>query len=308
MKYVLGLLTASLFFASCTSDKDLGAVEMTSSYNDEVEDFYEYRRGRLTEPFGWLRLTGMYWLEEGENTFGSGSDNDIVFPEVYIPERAGSFWLEGDSVQILVKPEAPVTIEDLPVRPDRKVLFFSEDLSPMANQGSLHWRVIRRDDLLGIRLYNTDNEVVDAFTGFDRYEVDPKYNVKARFRAHEEPTTVSVVNVLGQESEVNSPGRLHFHLDGEPFSLIALEGNDRMFLILGDKTNRSETFQGGRYMYIDYPEDGSDITSIDFNKAYNPPCAFSEYTTCQFPPRENILETFVRAGEKRPDASFLSIK
>ena len=305
MKYVLGLLTASLFFASCTSDKDLGAVEVTSSYYDEIEDFYEYRRGRLTEPFGWLRLTGMYWLEEGENTFGSGSDNDVVFPEGYIPQRAGAFVLENDAVTMSVRAGVSITIEDEPVQ---EALIFEEDFSPMANYGSLHWRVIRRDDLLGIRLYNTDNETVDAFAGFDRYEVDSSYNVKARFRAHDEPTTVSVVNVLGQESEVNSPGRVHFHLDGEPFSLIALEGNERMFLILGDKTNRSETFQGGRYMYIDYPEDGSDITSIDFNKAYNPPCSFSDYTTCQFPPRENILETFVKAGEKRPSAEFLSNK
>jgi uncharacterized protein (DUF1684 family) len=97
-----------------------------------------------------------------------------------------------------------------------------------------------------------------------------------------------------------SPGILEFDLDGTVHTLHALEGDTRYFVIFGDSTNRTTTYQAGRFMYIDPPAEGTDLTVIDFNKAYNPPCSFSAFTTCQLPPDGNVLSVSITAGEKRP--------
>lgn len=97
-----------------------------------------------------------------------------------------------------------------------------------------------------------------------------------------------------------TPGTIEFIKNGELFTLDALEGTDQMFLIAGDLTNQTETYQAGRYIYIDYPEEGSDYTIIDFNKIYNPPCSYNLFTTCQLPPMQNRLDLEITAGEKRP--------
>lgn len=111
--------------------------------------------------------------------------------------------------------------------------------------------------------------------------------------------TLPVLNVLGQSVDTPSPGILEFVIDGEIFNLDTLEGSERLFIILGDETNKNETYQAGRYLYVDYP-DGDGYTIIDFNRAYNPPCAYSKFTTCQLPPPQNRLDVAITAGEKRP--------
>jgi uncharacterized protein (DUF1684 family) len=305
MKKIVLLAFATMFVLGCTSKSDLGIAQTGADYESEVEAFFENRIERLKEPLGWMRLAGMYWLDEGEQSFGGGAQNDIVFPEGYISDTAGTLIFDGETVEMRVAEGVVISVNDEPVR---QAVLLSEEISDVfAVHGSLHWTIIRREDLTGIRLYNTENEHIDQFTGFDRFPTDSKYFVNARMIPHSEPTTIPIINVLGQTSEVNSPGRLHFHIDGESYSLIALEGGERMFIIVGDETNRTQTFQGGRYMYIDYPEEGSDITQIDFNLLYNPPCAYNPYTTCQFPPRENIFPIAINAGEKRPSAEYSAL-
>jgi uncharacterized protein (DUF1684 family) len=291
-----------LFVVVSCGKEDLGNAPIPDDYEEQIREFYENRRASLTAPLGWMRLAGMYWLDAGENTFGDAPGVDVMLPEGFGLPRMGSFVLENDTVVMELADGVSVLVDEIPA--GGKVVLFDGDINPMVNYGTLHWTVIQRSDLIGIRLYNTVNELADRFVAFDRYPFNLDFLVRARLVPHPEPTTVGVVNILGQLSEVNSPGRLHFSIRGEPYSLIALEGGARMFVIVGDETNRSETFQGGRYMYIDYPPEGSDITIIDFHKAYNPPCAFNAYTTCQFPPRENILPIAIRAGEKRPSPEY----
>lgn len=296
------LISTHALLTACSAEENLGNAEPSSTYLNDVEAFFSNRTERLKEPLGWMRLAGMYWLEEGSQTFGSSERADIVFPAGYIPEMAGRFNFDGETVRMEVDRGITITVDGKAVQ--EAVLHDDTHSDVFAVYETLHWTVIKRGDLTGIRLYNTQSERIDQFQGFDRFPVDEQYYVNARMVLHEEPTTIPVVNVLGQTSEVRSPGRLHFHLHGRPYSLIALEGGERMFVIVGDETNRTDTFQGGRYIYIDYSEEGSDITRIDFNLLYNPPCAFNPYTTCQFPPRENILPIRVEAGELRPIEPF----
>ncbi len=287
---------AVVLLAGCARS-DLGPAPVADDYPREVEEWMQERVESLTEPTGWMRLAGMYWLDEGVNRFGSGPDVDVRFPERTIPELAGMLTLSNGTVTMQAEPGVEITHEGESVR---EMVLYDGDGFPEVEHGSLLWHVIVRDELTGIRLYNKENEQADNFTGFPRYEIDKKWHLRARYIPNPEGTTISIVNVLGQQIEAQSPGVLEFKIDSEVYTLDAIENSTRMFIIVGDLTNRDETYQAGRYMYIDYPEEGSDYTIIDFNKAYNPPCAYNKFTTCQLPPLQNRLNVAITAGEKRP--------
>lgn len=276
-----------------------GPAPVPENYAELHEKWKADRLESLTNPTGWMRLAGMYWLNEGENSFGSGPDQDIRFPEGTIPEHAGTFVLEQNTVIMKTAAGVSITHEAEPVE---EMVIYDGENSPHLQHEDLEWLVIQRGDLTGIRLYNKENEKVDRFTGFDSYPLSAEWVFCAKFIPATESTTIPIVNILGQSEEVASPGRLEFQAEGKTYSLAALESaTGRMFIILGDETNQTETYQAGRYMYIDYPEEGGDYTVIDFNKAYNPPCAYSLFTTCQLPPSQNRLDLAITAGEKRPD-------
>lgn len=299
------LLMVVLFGIGCSTN-DLGPVKVDANYSEGVEAFFETRSESLSAPTGWLRLNGMFWFEEGRNTFGSGKDRDIIFPEGSIPSNAGYFELKDGIVTVQVQRGVDLKIDGETIT--NAVIFDqANDIAPNLTHADLEWFIIRRDSLIGVRLYNKANENADTFEGFDRFTVNTDFYVHGRLVPHAEPTTIRVVNVLGQEDDVASPGVVEFEIRGEKYSLVALQGTNRMFMIFGDPTNRTETYQAGRYMYIDYPEEGDDATILDFNRSYNPPCAFSQFTTCQLPPRQNILRLPIEAGEKRPGPGYQAV-
>lgn len=285
-----------ILLAYCSRD-DLGPAPVAEDYHSELEEWKMDRLESLTSPTGWMRLAGMHFLEEGENRFGSGDDVDIQFPEGSIPEFAGTITLQNDTVVISVAEGVDITHDNNLV--DTMVIYDGED-APAIEYGSLEWIIIEREGLFAVRLYNKENQKVDEFEGFPRYETSTDWVLKAKFYPAPEGTTIPIINVLGQQAETPSPGTLEFMINDNIYTLDALEGSERLFIIVADLTNRTETYQAGRYMYIDYPEDGSDYTVIDFNKAYNPPCAYNLYTTCQLPPMQNRLNVAITAGELRP--------
>lgn len=248
---------------SCTR---YGQAPVPSDYHVQLDAWIETRITNLKAPTGWLRLSGMIWLDEGVTTFEAGQ----VLRSDTLVYHADSLVFDGSTAKIV-------------------------------ENGPYRWTIIRRSDLLGIRIWNTVNAQVDSFSAIPRYPTDTTFIRAARFKKNPVGTTLRVVNILGQIENVPSPGVLEFDIDGTRYTLDALIGGERMFVILGDATNRTETYQGGRYMYIDYPAEGTDRTVIDFNKAYNPPCAFTPYSTCQLPPKQNVLPISIPAGEKRPN-------
>ena len=297
-KLFLFVVLSTLFFAGCERT-ELGKAPVPDNYEQIIEEWKQNRVETLKAPTGWLRLAGMFILEEGENTFGSGEDVDVRFPENKIGRNAGSFILEDGKVKMDLQDDIEITHNNEQVS-SGKIIYDGEN-APELEHGDLHWFVIQRQDLFAIRLYNKDNEKADEFTGFPRYEKDENWRLKARFKPNPEGSQIIILNVLNQAEPINSPGVLEFEVDGERYTIDALSSADgRLFLIVGDETNRSETYQAGRYMYIDPPEEGSNYTVIDFNKIYNPPCAYNTHTTCQLPPPQNRLELSITAGEKRP--------
>jgi len=293
-KYCI-MIFCTAHLLSCGSDKP-GQAPVPDGYEEQITEWKEYRVDRLTEPTGWLRLADLIWLEEGENSFGSGAEVDIRFPAGTIAEDAGKFILYGDHVEMEVTGDITISHDGEAVH---QMVIFDGENRPEIHHEDLIWYVDTRGDRHGIRIYNQDTPEADAFNGFPFYPLDPAWHREARFIPWEEDRTISIVNVLGDTIDRHSPGKVEFTIDGEIYSLDTFESASGLFLMFTDQTGRTETYQAGRYMIINHPDEVGN-TVIDFNKAYNPPCAFSKLTTCQLPPTQNRLDVEITAGEKRP--------
>lgn len=294
----LSLFIALILTSGCT-DIDQSAknqAETTPEYVAIVDEWHQARESKLKEPDGWLTLAGLFWLQEGDNTFGSGPDNSLTFPEGRIPGRAGVISLKGDTVTTRINPGVEVLLNGAPVR--EALLYTSGmDSVPKLSHGSLTWFVIKRGNRYGIRLRDLQNDALVHFKGIKRFPVKADWRVQASFVAHPTPKQIAITNIVGQTSMQESPGTVIFTLNGEQYQLDALLEGEELFIIFADKTNGLETYGAGRYLYADKP--GPDGTTIlDFNKASNPPCDFVSYATCPLPPRQNFLPIMIEAGEK----------
>lgn len=300
------LLAVCMAAASCAPREPLGPAPVPADYQERFEAWHSARVHELTHPTGWMRLAGLHWLRAGSQTFGTGSDADIRFPDGGIPTLAGSFRVRADSVWMTPAPSAELTLDGEPVPPGQEVLLYDPvtQVAPTVAGGTLEWLIIQREDLLGIRLYNHENALADAFEGFERFPFDSAWHLKARLIHHSEPTQLAVTNVLGQTSMVDSPGVLEFEAAGGLHSLVPMTEGEKMFIVFGDPTNGDSTYGSGRYLYVDFPSEGSDMTLIDFNLSYNPPCSYSAFSTCQLPPPSNRLAIPVKAGELAPGPEY----
>lgn len=272
-------------------------------YVKEIEEWQQRRLKNLTKPDGWLSLIGLFWLKEGENRFGRSSANHVRFPAEKAPAVMGSFTLQNDRVTVSILNNLPVLHEGKPVQ----TMEMQNDLSEnptILNYGSLSWFVIKRGDKYGIRLRDSESETIKNFKGLDYFPIDPTWKIQARFEPYSPAKKISIPNVLGTESEETCPGALVFEKNGQRFRLdpILEENASQWFIIFSDETNGKETYGAGRFLYAD-PPDQNGITFLDFNKAYNPPCAFTPYATCPLPPEQNYLNLMVTAGEKKHQGS-----
>jgi uncharacterized protein (DUF1684 family) len=272
-----------------------------SEYITEIRTWQEQRIEGLKSENGWLNLAGLYWLIEGENSFGTAPSNDIVFPESRGPEQIGSFFLESGEVSVRIRPGVEVFHNNEPVESMQLRSDMDGDAT-MLQCGSLLWFVIRRGDQHGIRLRDLDSPMVDTFKGIDTFPIDLDWRVEAVLEPYDPPRLIKVPTILGTITEQLSPGALVFQIAGETRKLIPTGelSDEELFLVFADETSGHSTYGGGRFLYVETPgEDGRTI--IDFNRAYNPPCAFTPYATCPLPPEQNRLPIEMTAGEKNYD-------
>ena len=166
----------------------------------------------------------------------------------------------------------------------------------MLKHNTLRWFVIKRGERYAIRLRDLESPFLKEFHGIETFIVDSKWKLKAKFV----PTAgkkIAILDITGQTSQQDSPGVLVFTIAGKEYKLDALTEGEEFFIIFGDKTNKKETYGAGRFVYATKP-DAEGYTFLDFNKAYNPPCAFTPYATCPLPPKQNLLPIEIKAGEK----------
>ncbi len=265
-----------------------------AEHQAEIESWRAERIERLAQPDGWPSLVALHWLEEGVETFGSALEADLVLPGA---EAAiwGRFVVEGDEVRIEAAPESEITFNGEPV--NTLVLKSDIDGKPtILRRGPIEFYLIDRAGELAIRAKNLAWLEENGAPEIESFPIDSGYRVDARWVPYEPVKKIPLLNITGQQYEADSPGAIEFELDGKKLRLDALRSPDNMFLIVGDETNGDTTYGAGRYLYAGPVVDGSVV--VDFNKLYNPPCVFTEFATCELPPRQNKLPVALTVGEK----------
>lgn len=292
--FQLVLILALTFSAiSCeTKESQISAKD----HAEEVELWYQERVSSLKSDEGWLNLIGLYWLEEGETTFGSGLESGFRLEDDGFPDLIGVFTLEGDKVFFVPRTDS-VFIGENEVKGKVKIFDAGTQEFEKLTYNSLRWNIIKRADAYGVRLRDLETAAVTQFEDIERYPVDLDWRLEAKFVPYVPIREIPITNVLGQTTPNPSPGYLEFEKEGRTFKIDALDDGDQLYLIIADNTSGGETYGGGRYMYVKKPTSGDKVI-LDFNKAYNPPCVFTPHATCPLPPRQNILDLAITAGEK----------
>jgi uncharacterized protein (DUF1684 family) len=272
-----------------------------TAWRAEVDAWFAERFTKLRQPDGWLSLVGLYFLEEGESSFGSDAANTVVFPG-NAPPRLGVFEVgeatgsEAPAVRVRAEPGAGLTHDGAAVSEMELATDLDGDPT-LLEVGPLLFHAIDRDGRIGIRLKDRSSPLMAAFDGIDRFPLDPAFRVEARFEPYDPPKEVMVPNIIGPPLPDIVPGRLVFELAGETRSVEPTMTSDgRYFIVFGDATNGKQTYGGGRFVYADGANEAG-TTVVDFNLAYNPPCVFTPFATCPLPTAENKLTMPIPAGE-----------
>jgi uncharacterized protein len=249
-------------------------------FADEIAAWRQKREASMKAETGWTTVTGLHWLHEGANSFGKDRAAEIELADG--PARAGTFELRSGKVTVTM---------------DGKPRAVAADSAEFVQNGRLRLFVIKRGDKMGIRVRDPESPYRKNFHGIENFPASEAYRVTARFVA--EPRKIPILNVLNQTEPSECPGYVEFTLHGRRhklYPIIEAPGDKELFYIFRDQTAGKETYGAGRFLYSDLPKDGKVV--LDFNKAYNPPCAFTPFATCPLPPKENRLAVRIEAGEK----------
>ena len=267
------------------------------SYKQKILDWRKDKDESIRRENGWLSLAGLFWLKLGKNQFGSASENDIQLPG-RTPANIGYFEYDGKSVTLQTNPSQKVKVngkltDSVVLQPEK-----SEDPSYIALE-DLRLVVIQRGNKLGIRLWDNKREARRSFPARTWYEIDENFRLPATFTPYDNPRMAQFPDMTGEKSEFPVEGYLAFEYNQKRFQLdVNTEEDGTFFVRFWDPSSQDETYPTGRYLITD-DEPGKKIF-IDFNKAYCPPCAFTEYATCVFAPEQNHLDFRVTAGETYP--------
>lgn len=278
----------------------VASIAQQNTYFETVEKWHATRNQELKKPNGWLNLEGLFWLQKGVNRFGSASDNDLVYNNPLFPAYIGDFivseegvyWKNGLNNKVVVTNANGEIAEDV----SKTNLLSSSGYK--SQWKDFLWTVIKREDKIGVRFRNLKAKTLLEFKGIDRFKVDANWRIKAKVIPQDQ-NPLMIMNVLGQNTAQKHGGKLMFTIEGKTYFLDAIdEGGKGLFITFADATSGITTYGSGRFIEIDRPDANGD-TFIDFNLAYNPPCAFTEFATCPLPPPQNRLTIAIPAGEKK---------
>ena len=274
----------------------------SNAYRTEIEQWDKDRIAALKDPNGWLNLEGLFWFKKGVNRFGSASENELVYNNPSFPKHMGDFIYENGKVFWKDANKENITIKDktgLNVANYSTLNLLSETEGAYTSQWKdFVWIVIQREDKVGVRFRNLKAKTLLEFKGIERFPADVKWRIKAKVIPQNQ-SPLMIMNVLGQNTAQKHGGQLVFEIEGKTYHLDAIdEGGIRLFVTFADATSGKTTYGSGRFVELEKP-DVNGFTYIDFNKAYNPPCAFTEFATCPLPPSQNRLNIAIPAGEKK---------
>jgi uncharacterized protein (DUF1684 family) len=291
MTKLLTLLTATLLASTALATD-------SRSEHASVEKWRTERVQELTSDTGWLTLVGLYWLDPGKNTFGRASSNTLVLDHPDLADSAGTFALEGGKVTFTAKPGSGIThggeaVTTIDMVSDAK------DSPTVVSSGPLRFFIIERAGKFAVRVRDLAGARRREFRGLQYFPISTDWVLDARFEPYEPHRTIRIVNVLGMEEDMDSPGAVVFTRNGQEVRLDAVldgAGATDLFIMFADGTSGHDTYGAGRFLHVPFAANGK--TTVDFNEAYNPPCAFNHFATCPLPPFQNRLTLKVTAGEK----------
>lgn len=293
--FVIVWATAALLSAegATASDKNLTSSAPDAAY---LRSFDKWRAELVTDlKSNWLSLAGLFWLKPGDNAFGTDTGNPIVLPKG--PAHAGVFQLQGTDVTVKFSTDAHAIVAGKPVTA-AKLQPDTSGNATVVELGSLRMNAIVRGQRIGIRLKDLDSEAARSYRGPTFFPLDLSYRVTATWVPSEGKKTVEVPNVLGDITPTSVAGTVVFKINGQEVRLTDLGGNPSkgLFFVFNDLTSKTDSYPGGRFLETDPVVNGTVV--LDFNRAYNPPCAVTPYATCPLAPKENRLVVAIRAGEK----------
>jgi uncharacterized protein (DUF1684 family) len=282
------------------------ALSVACGDADEAFDLEQYqadnlqwraeRLERLRAPTGYLNLAGLFWLEEGAVAIGSSDSNDIVFPAT-AAAHVGDLDVSAEGVMLTVAAGVAAYAEGEVVN----TILIADDTTeaPVTiSHASIAWTIIKRDNRFALRLRDFEHPSIAAFPPIEYFPVDTNLRVAATLKRFVTPKILKVDTVIvGLGWQPESPGVVEFELNGERMQLEAYASGDELFFVFGDQTSGRETYPAGRFLYAEVPAEG-ETTVLDFNRAYNPPCAFNDFATCPVAAPQNRLSVAIAAGEK----------
>jgi uncharacterized protein (DUF1684 family) len=295
MQRLILILLSAIFSASVAAVT--AGPQASDAYRKDVEDWRAHRVERLKAPNGWLSLVGLDWLKDGANKIGSAKDNTIVIAKA--PAHLGTITLDRGKATLSLDPRADAKI-DGEKKPGAELVDDSHEKFTVVSFGTVNFYLVRRGDKFGLRIKDSDAPTRAHFVGVDNFAFDPSWRIEAKWETYNPPHEVEQANILGQIEKTVVPGAAVFERDGKTWRVepsIETPGDTNLFLVFADRTSGKETYGAARFLYTDPPKDGKVI--LDFNKAYNPPCAFTPFATCPLPTPQNRVNMRVTAGEKK---------
>lgn len=293
---------AAVAVLGCAERQPPAALD--AGYVEAIEEWRRERIERLTAPDGWLTLVGLFWLEDGAHRLGFGPDNDVVLPASTglgaPPAHLGTIEVSGTEAWLLPAPDTGLLLDGETARSARLGDDGDGSAEPSELQlGPITAYLIERGGRLALRVKDEQAPPRLAFDGIDAYPLDPRWRLAARFEPADEGRALPIPNVTGFDYQQESAGAVVFEHAGREHRLDVIGGDagEPLLVVLGDRTNGTETYGGGRYVYVEVGEDGA--VELDFNRLYNPPCVFTAFATCPLPPPQNRLPFPVHAGEKK---------
>ncbi len=253
------------------------------AYEDSVEAWRQARYRRLTAPDGWLALVGKHPLEKGTTRVALDGDDPTARADGPA-EVAVRFDGTGATVVVAPGDERELTAAGFTL-------------------GTRKLELLQRGEEAYLRVKDSASRARTEFAGVPHYAVDPRWRIVARFEPFAEPRSVTLDYEGGASTTYAAPGAAVFDVGGRTFRLTLLQDPDqpRFYVLFKDATNRDTTYGAGRFMYPPLPEGDGDTVVLDFNQAFNPPCALTPWASCPLVPRENWLDLRVEAGEKQPE-------
>ncbi len=277
----------------------LGSVAAEPSQDESVRNakWRAQRLASLTSETGWLTPVALYWLKDGQNSFGRSADRAFSLDDASLPDDAGVFVVKKGHVRYVAHAPAVLSFLGKPVT-DLELVSDAGAKPTELIAGSLHFGLIERAGRLGIRVRDSVSPNRKQFRGLQYFPLRADWHLQARFEPYVPEHHIPIVNVLGMSMEMNSPGAIVFERDRHTWRLDTIleePGDQELFVMFSDATSGKETYGAGRFLYVGLPI--ADHIDVDFNEAFNPPCAFTDFATCPLPPPQNQLSLAIEAGE-----------